>query len=699
MPTPIARPSRPRYELRRALAGAPSIVTQLQFPRHILHGGDYNPEQWPQNVWDDDVRLMNLARWNVATFPVFAWAKIEPVEATFCFDWLDEVVEKLTSGGIGLCLATSTGSVPAWVSQKYPDTLVTEANGVRRRHGHRHLFCPNSPDFRRLSTQLVRKLAERYGDHPNLQIWHVGNEYGRHCFCDICAAQFRRWCRERYGSLAALNERWYTSFWGHTYSDWSQIDPPYTHGESAVHTQRLDYMRFQSQSVLNCYRAEAQVIREFSPRVPITTNLMGAFCPLNYREWGKEMDVISWDCYPQPTDPPAYIAFSHALMRGLKEGQPFLLMEQSPSQAQWHPYNTFKAPGVLRLQSFQALAQGADSVMYFQWRRGRGGQEKLHGAVVEHGGDETNRVFGEVAALGRELESLGDQTIGGRVPARVAVLFDWECWWDTMFSSGPSKDLGYVEEVRRFFVALYELGLPLEIVAPDADLSRFEVIFAPVLTLVKPEVAPAIEARVQEGATFVTTYFSGVVDEDDTIFLQGSPGPFRRVLGLRVEESEALPPPKVNGMRFENPIAGWQPQTDVTADLLCDRVRLEGAEVVARYTSDFYAGEPVITVNSFGQGRAYYLASRPEPATLREMVGAICHEKGLGSPLCNGAAPPDGVEVNVRGELLYLLNHNETPVTLNLEMGTYRDLLLNREFSGALELEPRGVRILEKIGQ
>ncbi len=666
-----------------------------------MHGGDYNPEQWPTTVWGEDVRLMQLAHVNVATLPVFGWVWLQPDEETWCFEWLDQIIEKLHAGGIGICMATATASLPAWVNQKYPDTLVTEANGVQRKHGQRHLFCPNSPNFKRLATNLVQQLARRYARHPALLLWHVGNEYGRYCYCDLCAQAFRDWLRERYGSLEALNQRWYASFWGHTFTHWSQIEPPFSNGESSIQSQRLDYHRFQSQSLLNCYRAEAAILREAAPEIPITTNLMGAFSPLNYREWAREMDVVSWDCYPRPDDPPAMVAFSHALMRGLKEGQPFLLMEQSPSQQNWQPYNWIKAPGVLRLQSFQAMAQGADSVMYFQWRRGRGGIEKLHGAVVEHGGDETNRVFREVAALGAELEKLGAQTIGGRVPAKVALLFDWENWWGLQFSSGPSKDLDYVEECRAFFAALYELGLSLEIVAPDADLTPFEVILAPVLTMIQPENAAKIEARVQGGATFLATYFSGLVDENDLVYLEGAPGPLRKILGLRVEETDALPPPKTNGMAFEREIADWKPEIELKTDLLCDRVRLEGAEVVARYTSDFYAGEPVLTCNRLGEGRAYYLASRPEKTALRELLGAVCREKDIVSPLKNGAAPPVGVEVSVRvspagRELLYLLNHTSEVVSVALAAGNYTDLLAQETFSGETQLEARGVRILAR---
>jgi beta-galactosidase len=663
----------------------------------IWHGGDYNPEQWPPATWDEDVALMRQCHFNVATVGVFSWVSLQPAEDRFTFDWLDQVLDKLLRNGINVCLATPSAAHPAWMSQAYPDVLRADEFGRRVRHAGRTNYCPNSPNYRRLAVQMAGRLAERYGQLPNLLIWHVSNEYSTHCYCDRCAAAFREWLQRRYGNLDELNARYWTRFWSHTYTDWSQVEPPYANGEQLTHGLTLDYKRFQSDSLLECFKLERDALRAITPTIPITTNLMGTFPGLDYRAWAKEMDVVAWDCYPRPNAEGGEIAFLHDLNRGLKDGQPFMLMEQTPSSQNWQPVNALKRPGVLRLWSYLAVAHGADTIMYFQWRRSRGGAEKFHGAVVEHSGRADTRVFREVTELGAELQRLGATTVGAVTPSRVAVLFDWDNWWAIESAIGPINPKDYAGTVRKHYSALWRRNVPIDIIFSDSDLilsgsglRRYDLVIAPTLHLVKPGVAERIEAFVTAGGTFVTTYFSGVVDENDLAFA-GYPGPLRNVLGISVEEIDALYEEQTNTIVMADGSGRYR------CARLCDIVQAEGAKVLGTYGGDFYAGLPALTENAFGSGQAFYIASDPEERFLDDFYGRLLLKHGI-EPLLD---LPRGVELTVRqGEksrFLFVLNHSGDTQWVKLPPGRrFWEHLSAAAVSGSLRLLQHGVAILEE---
>ncbi len=673
----------------------------------IYHGGDYNPDQWPEAIWDEDVRLMREAGVNIATLPVFGWQALNPAEGVFTFDWLDRIMAKLDAADIDLCLATATASQPAWLDQKYPDALAWDDHGRRRPHGNRHTFCPHSPNLHRLRGELVRALADRYGRHPRVKLWHINNEYGgswpQYCYCPNCAGAFRHWLEKRHGSLAALNAHWNTAFWGHTYDSFAQVEPPYAHGEGSIPVLRIDWRRFHNESLLACYRQEVAILRALSPGVPITTNLMGPFMPLDYRKWAPHLDVISWDSYPRWNDPPAHTAFKHALTRGLRDGDPFLLLEQSPSHQNWSPTCRLKRPGELRQLSLQALAHGSDSVMYFQWRQNRAGIEKYHGAVIEHHGRPDARVFREVSALGAELARLGRATLAGRTPARAAVLFDWESWWALDASSGPRRQLDYHAEVLPYYTALHTAGIPTDVIGLDADLDRYDVIIAPWLTLLDERDAARLETCVQAGASLIATHFTGRVDVHDRFHPGGAPGPLRRVLGLTVEEYDALADEETNGVRFTE---AFGPHIGAgeshAAGFLCERLWLQGARALAHYTDDFYAGEAAVTVHAFGRGHAYYLATKLAPAGLSAFLRGVCARQDITSTLPDGAPPPAGVEATLRtspegAPLLYLINHAGTPQEIPLPAGHHENLLTGERHTARLTLAPRDGVILRPL--
>lgn len=659
----------------------------------IWYGGDYNPDQWEKQVWDEDLRMFKIAGIDVATLNVFAWAKNQPDEDTYDFSWLDEMMDKLHADGVGVCLATSTGAHPAWMARKYPDVLQVDFNGRKRKFGGRHNSCPNSPTFRKYSVRMAEKLAERYKGHPALLIWHINNEYGGagNCYCENCETAFREWLKARYGTLNEVNRAWNTVFWGHTFHDWEDIVLPSglseewfgANGRTETNFQgiSLDYVRFHSDSLLECYKLEYEAVKKHTPDIPVTTNLMGAFKKLDYHKWAKHMDVVSWDNYPRFDTPHSYTAMMHDLMRGLKDGQPFMLMEQTPSQQNWQPYNSLKRPGVMRLWSYQAVARGADTILFFQLRRSIGACEKYHGAVIEHAGHEHTRVFRECAQLGAELGMLGDTLLDAQVKAKVAILFDWENWWAVEMSSGPTIALRYVDEAHKFYDALYRSGIAADVVSVEADLRQYELVIAPVMYMVKKGVADKLEKYVEAGGALITTFFSGIVDENDRVKLGGYPGELRMLLGIWAEEIDALLPSQHNRIVVPGGAPGLK--LEYECGMLCDLIHSEGAEVKAVFGDDFYRGMPALTVNKFGAGEAWYLATSPEADFLQDWLQQLCASRGI-TPLVPSS--PEGVETTLRVkdgiEYLFVLNHNAEAATVDLGERSGTELISGHAMQG-----------------
>lgn len=660
----------------------------------IAFGGDYNPEQWDEATWEEDMRLFKLAHIDTVTLNVFSWAALQPDENTYCFDKLDKIMKLVKDNGLKVVLATSTGAHPAWMAHRYPEILRTEFNGMKRKFGGRHNSCPNSLVYRKYSVRLAEKLAERYRDYDNIIAWHISNEYGGECYCENCEKAFRVWLKKKYGTIDELNRVWNTSFWGHTFYDWEEVVLPnllsehFEYDRTMFQGISLDYRRFNSDSILECYRLEYEAVKKYTPDIPVTTNLMGFYKALDYQKWAKYMDMVSWDNYPSNQDTPAQIALCHELMRGVGGCKPFLLMEQTPSVTNWLPYNALKRPGVMRLWSYQAVAHGADSVMFFQMRRSIGACEKYHGAIIDHVGNENTRVFREAAELGAELAALGDATLGTRARWDAAILFDWDNWWSIEYSAGPSCLLKYRDEVQNYYSALYEQNIATDIIGMEDDFSGYRVIFAPILYMVKPGVDEKLKAFVAAGGTLVTTFFSGYVDEHDLVTIGGYPGKLRELFGIWVEESDALPEGEKNHFTWE----GERHE----ATLLCDLLHPEGAVSLASYEEDFYAGMPVLTRNGYGKGQAYYVAARSDAAFYRKLVAMLAKEAGIAPVL----KTPHGVEATLRcnekNEFLFLLNHEKIEQSVTLPKDGTELLTGQAERKGnQFVLPPYGVAILK----
>ncbi|MBU7594904.1 beta-galactosidase [Metabacillus halosaccharovorans] len=666
----------------------------------MIYGGDYNPEQYDRETMLEDMRMFKKANIDFVRVNIFAWAKSQKDEVTYDFTWLDEVIDTLHQHDIKVGIGTGTAAHPAWMAKKYPDILRTEFDGKRRKFGGRHNSCPNSPNYRKYASLFVEKLVDRYQNHPSVLLWNISNEWGGACYCDNCEKEFRVWLKKKYETLDKLNKAWNTSFWGHTFYDWDEIVVPNLLSEHFGERQTmfqgisLDYARFNSDSMLECHKIEYDMIKSLIPDSIVTTNIMGAYKPLDYQKWAKYMDVIAWDNYPGIDTPVSFTAMSHDLMRGLKDGEPFMLMEQTPSQQNWQAYNALKRPGVMRLWSYQAVAHGSDTVLFFQMRRSQGACEKFHGAVIEHVGHENTRVFREVAELGEELVELSDTLLDSRLNSKVAIVFDWDNWWATEFSSGPSASLKYVDEVHKYYQALFNQNIQVDMISVDTDLSQYDLVVAPVLYMVKQGYADKIENYVANGGTFITTFFSGIVDEHDLVTLGGYPGELRNVLGIWSEEIDALSPEHKNKIVIDKQLGNLK--GEYSCNLLFDLIHSEGAEVLATYGEDFYKGMPVLTRNTFGKGQAWYVASSADDEFLQDLVSHLAEEKGFQAEF----TAPAGVEITKRYKdgkcFLFVLNHTKEAVLVNIQNVKGINLLTKEQVQERVDIPAYGVAIIEQ---
>lgn len=665
--------------------------------KKILFGGDYNPEQWPEEVWQEDMRLFHLAHVDIVTLNVFSWASLQPSEEVWDFERLDRIMDLARENGLKVCLATSTGAHPAWMAKKYPEILRVNEHGIRRKFGARHNSCPNSPVYRRFSAELAGRLAKRYGDYDNLVSWHVSNEYGGMCYCDNCERAFRTWLQKKYGTIQELNRAWNTAFWSHTFYDWEEVVVPdqrseefYTEaGRLKTNFQgiSLDYRRFMSDSMQECYRLEYDAIKNETPDIPVTTNMMGSYGGLDYQRWAKDMDFISWDNYPSYDSQPWEPAFQHDLMRGLKQGKPFALMEQTPSVSNWHPYCALKRPGVMRLMSWQAAAHGADTIMFFQLRQSIGACEKLHGALIGHRGNEHTRVFREMTALGAELEQIGGSTLGGRTFARAAIVFDWDNWWATELSAGPSVLLDYLKEIRTWYRCFWEKNIPVDIISTEDSLKPYQIVAAPMLYMCKKGFDEKLAGWTADGGCFLGSYFSGYAEDHDLIVTGGYPGALKEILGIWVEEADALAPDSAVTFSCQG--------KEHRAEILCDLIHLEGAVSLGTYNSEFYAGMPAVTRNTFGKGCSYYVSTHSDPEFYRDFIGHVCSEQGV-APIADSS---DNVEVTLRrtkdASNYFVLNHGTVDGSCRIPVAVH-DLISGRTYAAGEEIEiaPKDVKIL-----
>lgn len=613
------------------------------FP-HILYGGDYNPEQWDEAIWKEDMCLFPKAYINTVTINVFSWAQLQPDEDHYDFSTLDKIMDMLVAHHYSIIFATSTASLPLWMSTRYPDVNRVDYEGHRHRAGLRHNACPHSPTFQKYASRLVEALVKRYGHIENIVCWHISNEYGGMCYCENCQKAFRIYLKDKYHTLEALNKAWNTSFWGHTISSFEDIVAPNIFGDgmnenkTAMPAISIDYQRFYTLSLVHNFQMEKAIIRRYDSTTPVTTNLMGAYEELDYYQFA-------------------------------------------------HPYNALKRPGEMRLMSYQAMAHGADTIGFFQLRQSRGGCEKFYGAVISHSGRSDTRVFKEVSQLGEELSSI-DEIIDARTPARVGLFFDWNSDWGLTYSSGPSVDLHYVEQVHHYYEELYRRNIDVDMVSFDSSLEDYDLLIAPCLYMVDQQQAQRISSFVKKGGVFVTTMMSGLADQNDNIYLGGYPGVFRELVGTWVEEFDALPPHHNVSLSFTN-------GKKAKGSLLCDIMHPQDAEILATYDQgSFYEGTPVITHRYFGKGQTYYVGTMLDEEGMHVLFDHVLKDLDLSFGFL-----PEGIEWKRRkkGHDLYhfLMNHTDHEIGFSLKIRGL-DLITHQDIREVTSLKPFDIKIIKE---
>lgn len=627
------------------------------------YGADYNPEQWTRPVWDHDVRLMREAHVNIVSLGIFSWARLQPSPTKWNFGWLDEVMDLLHENGIAVDLATATASPPPWLTTLHPEVLPVTRTGETVWPGARQHWRPTSPVYAEHALALVEQMAQRYARHPALAAWHISNELGCHNAYDYsedATRAFRTWLLKRYDTADRLNEAWGTAFWSQTYGDFEEVLPPRLTASHPNPTQQLDFKRFSSDALKAYLIAERDLLRRHTPDVPITTNfmVMGNTNAMNYAEWASEVDFVSNDHYVHP-GPQGYdeLAFSANLTSHLAGRRPWFLMEHSTSAVNWQHVNTPKRPGELARDSIAHVAHGADAVCYFQWRQSSAGAEKYHSAMVPHAGEDSV-VFRDVVSLGQTLNVLADVAGTERRPSRAAILFDWSSWWASELDSHPSQLLKYRAEALDWYSAFLACGVPVDVVPAGRPLGGYQIVIAPVLHVVPEQLARQLTEYVSGGGNLATTYFSGIVDENDHVWLGGYPGALRELLGVRIEELGPL----AQDASIDIDIGG-------TGSLWGDRVTIvdPATEVLARFAGGDLDGAAAVTRRPVGPGSASYVATRLDTAARTRLLADLLRQAGVSSEL--PASARTKVELVVRGdersEWLFCLNRTREDVDLS----------------------------------
>ena len=673
-----------------------------RFP-HMLHGGDYNPEQWKDTpeILERDIILMKKAHINCVSLGIFAWAHLEPEENQFDFAWLSDIINRLYENQIYVILATPSGARPHWLTEKYPEVLRVDEYGRRAFFGQRENHCYTSPAYRERVRLIDTKLAEQYANHPGVILWHISNEFNGECHCELCQNAFRDWLKQKYQTLDNLNHAWWAHFWSHTYTDWNQIHSPSPIGETAVHGLSLDWKRFVTYQSTDFMNQEIEAVKAVNPEIPVTTNFMGMYAyGLDSTAMSRNLDVISWDCYPEWHAPWGNAAvaltesLSHDMMRALKQ-RSFLLMECTPSTTNWRSISKLKKPGMHILSVVNAIAHGADSGMYFQIRQSRGSCEKFHSAVISHIGTENTRVFREVAETGKLLEKISPVVYGTCTPAKTAILFDAENKWALDAMQGVrNAGLDYFGLIQKCYRYFFKNGINTDIVDETADFSRYELVIVPMLYLFRDGIQDKLRTFVRNGGTIITTAFTGIVDASDLCFLgEATEEKLSDVMGFWIEETDALYDEESNSMLYHD--------MEYQLKEICEIIHPTTCKVLATYQKDYYQGSPALTLNAYGRGLAYHICASPEENFLDDFFSELVPQLNLERAM--ETTVPAECSLTWREDsqgrrIIFIQNFSDAPAEIILDKH-YENLVTDELCHGSVTVDGYSFQILRTTGE
>lgn len=658
-------------------------------------GVDYYPEQWPAERWPIDAQLMAEAGFNVVRLAEFAWSKMEPQDGQYDFEWLDRAIAILAAHQIQVVLGTPTASAPPWLMGKDPELYLMREDGRRATFGNRRAYCPNHPLYHDYTRRIVTRMAEHYANHPAVIGWQIDNEFGDRCYCPICAHAFQDWLRQRYESLDNLNQRWGTIFWSQVYNAWTEIPTPLTTGLSPNPGLALDFYRFVSDAYVAYQQMQVEILREKCPNHLITHNFMGFnYKNLNYFDLARNLDLVAWDNYPrmqwtmQAEVDPSSLALNHDTMRGLKHRN-FWVMEQQAGPGGWEIVSVAPRPGELRLWAYQGIAHGADGMVFFRWRTARFGTEEYwHGLLDHHA--QPGRRYREIKQMGAEIKQVGERLAGATLKPRVAMILCYDSRFAFQIQAN-NPQFSYPEHFQQFYRALHQRQVPVEIVAPDDDLAAYPLVIAPAFHVVTAQAADNLTRYVAAGGILVVTARSGVKDAANAVVEQPLPGLLAQLCGVAVEEYDSLAPGMSNTLEFTLP--ELVANSDMAVGGWCDVLKPTSATVVARYSQDYYAGKPAITLNRCGQGQVVYIGTFGDAHFYKILSHWLIDLAGV-PPLLN---VPAGVEVTERWQgaqrLLFVLNHAPRPQEIPLD-GRYRNLLNDQLLEDKVSLAARDVLVL-----